>query len=125
MRVLDCGVPAQPHDYQATPSFRLETFERKDTLVPDAPASTLAGARSFGLDRRLVIASRSAAPNFKILLWPFRAGEPPPETVWDDARTKLTVSAGTSTDTITFQPGTGGRTQVELSRPGEPAVTVK
>ena len=125
VRVLDCGVPAQPHDYQATPSFRLETFERKDTLVPDAPASTLAGARSFGLDRRLVIASRSAAPNFKILLWPFRADEPPPETVWDDARTKLTVSAGTSTDTITFQPGTGGRTQVELSRPGEPAVTVK
>ena len=33
VRVLNMNDPARPHDYQNRPSFRLETFERKDTLA--------------------------------------------------------------------------------------------
>jgi hypothetical protein len=51
--------PAKFRDYQSRPSVRLETFERKDTLVPEMKEGALSGARSFGLDKRLVIASRS------------------------------------------------------------------
>jgi hypothetical protein len=125
VRVLDYGVPAKGHDFQAKPSFRLETFERKDTLVPEAPSTALSGSRSFGLDKRLVIASRAAAPNFKILLWPLRAGEPLPEAKWNDDRTKLTVTAGVVTDEILFQAGVDGRSGVSLERLGRAAVSIR
>ena len=75
VRVLNMNDPARPHDYQSRPSFRLETFERKDTLAPEMLPGALSGARSWGLDKRLVIASRSVAPDFRILLYPMRAGD--------------------------------------------------
>jgi hypothetical protein len=124
VRVLDCGVPADAHDFQSKPSFRLETFERKDTLVPEAPSSALSGARSFGLDKRLVIAARAVSPNFKILLWPLREGEPLPTTVWDASKTKLTVSEKAAADTITFLGDKAGRTRVTLERAGERTATI-
>ena len=125
VRVLDYGVPGKAHDFQSKPSFRLETFERKDTLVPEAPSTALAGSRSFGLDKRLVIASRSVAPNFKILLWPLREGEPLPETKWNSAQTEITVKGERATDTIRLQPLNSGRTQVLLERSGMAPVAVK
>ena len=125
VRVLDCGTPARPHDYQSRPSFRLETFERRDTLVPEAPATVLAGARSFGLDRRLVIGSRSVAPQFKILLWPLREGDPLPDTQWSDGPTKVTVTAAGQTNCIDLHITSSGRTQITVESPGQNPVTVR
>jgi len=122
VRVLDCGVPATAHAFQSKPSFRLETFERKDTLVPEAPSTALSGARSFGLDKRLVIASRAVSPDFKILLWPFREGETLPITRWNEAQTELTVEINGTQDTISFHPTSNGQTRVGLNRQGQPAV---
>lgn len=122
VRVLNCGVPARPEAYQARPSFRLETFERRDTLVPEAPATVLAGARSFGLDKRLVISSRAVAPNFRILLWPLREGEALPETQWNEAHTQLTVLAAGIRDTIYLDTLASGRTQLRMERPGQAPV---
>ena len=122
MRVLDMKDPAKPGDYQTRPSFRLETFERKDTLAPEMSKSFLSGSRSFGLDKRFVIASRSVAPDFKILLFPHRVGESLPITTWNDAGTLLTIDLGGLKDTIAFTLGADGRTRLKLTRAGQPAV---
>ena len=125
VRVLNCGLPARPEAYQTRPSFRLETFERRDTLVPEAPATVLAGARTFGLDKRLVISSRAVAPDFRILLWPLREGEALPETQWNRAHTQLTLRAVDVHDTIYLGALASGRTQLRMDRPGQAPVAIQ
>ena len=72
----------------------------------------LSGARSFGLDKRLVIASRSVAPDFRILLYPMRAGDPLPTTTWDADKTRLTIEAGNQHDAFTLKKNADGRAEV-------------
>ncbi len=110
VRILDMKDPARPIDYQGRPSVRLETFERKDTLLPESAG--LSGSRSFGLDKRLVIASRSKAPDFKILLYPFRKGEELPKTVWNADRTELTIETGAARQTLSVKTSPEGRTLI-------------
>jgi hypothetical protein len=110
VRILGLNEPALARDYQSRPSARLETFERRDSLLPDSPG--LAGSRSFGLDKRLVIASRSVAPDFKILLFPFRHGDPLPETKWNDDRSVLSVTIGKNRQDLRFSQTSEGRTLV-------------
>ena len=124
IRVLNANVPAKAKDYPTKPSFRLETFERKDTIVPDGKGG-LSGSRSFGLDKRLVIASRAVAPDFKILLYPMRQGDPIPETTWNDKGDAVVLKAGTTLDTIMLKPTDSGRTDVTLSRDGGESVAGK
>jgi hypothetical protein len=114
VRVLECRDPAAGKDLTGRPSFRLESFERKDALRD---------GRSFGMDKRLVIASRSAEPGFKILLYPFRAGEALPKTTWDAGRGSVTLSGpDISGDVIGFEAGADGRTRVKVKREGKPSV---
>lgn len=124
VRVLEMSEPAKEHDYQSRPATRLETFERKDTLVPEADPGKLSGSRSYGLDKRLVIASRSIAPNFKILLFPFRIGDPLPFTTWNADHTQVTLSGAGTDDTISFIPGSNSRTRVAIKSGGE-SITLK
>jgi hypothetical protein len=94
VRVLDAAMPADPREFTRRPSFRLEAFERKDTLVPEAKEGALTGSRSFGLDKRLVIASRAVRPDFKVFLFPHRAGEPLPQTSWNPDTRRIEVIIG-------------------------------
>lgn len=110
MRVLEASDPALPRDYNARPSARLETFERKDTLQP--------GGRTFGLDKRLVIASRSVEPGFKVLLIPTKAGGKVPEVAWSEDRKSVTIKQGDVQDTIMFITNEDGRTRVSVKRQG-------
>ncbi len=112
VRMLQLGNPADPHLYTSRPSSRLETFERKDTLLPEATEGALSGSRTFGLDKRLVLASRSVSPDFKILLFPHRHGDPLPVTTWNEARTKLGIEAGGEKRTLTFTKNDAGRTLI-------------
>jgi hypothetical protein len=116
VRILDLSDPAKPQDFTTKPSIRLESFERKDTFAPDG--------RTFGLDRRLVIPSRSVAPNYKILLFPIRAGEPLPVTTWNADKTQLSLVWQKQKDTFFFAKGEDGRTRVTLSREGEQSVSL-
>ena len=120
VRVLNADVPAKAADYSTKPSFRLDTFERKDTVVPDekTPKGALSGSRSYGVDKRLVIASRSVSPDFRILLYPMRQGDPVPETVWNDKGDTVTLKTGSQNDLISLKPGKDGRTVVAVSRTG-------
>ena len=113
VRILDLSVPVRPRDYTDIPESRLETVERKDTLVPEMEVGALSGSRSYGLDKRLVIASRSVAPDFKILLYPMRAGEPMPVTSWNADRTDLTISRDGTQDTLVLKKDASGRTAIE------------
>jgi hypothetical protein len=97
VRVLDAALPADPREFPARPSFRLEAFERKDTLVPQAREGALTGSRSFGLDKRLVIASRAVRPDFKVFLFPHRAGDPLPETSWNPETRRIEVRTRSAT----------------------------
>ena len=115
VRILDMAVPAKPHDFQSKPSVRLETFDRKDTLVPETKNGVLSGARTFGLDKRLVIASRSVAPDYKILLYPHRNGEPLPTTTWNQDQTLLTITVANEKTVLKMTREPDGRTRVSKS----------
>jgi hypothetical protein len=114
VRVLEMADPAKPQDYTTKPSIRLESFERKDTFEPNG--------RTFGLDRRLVIPSRSAAPNYKILLFPMHAGEALPVTTWNADKTQLSVEFEKQKDSFSFTKDPDGRTLVTVKRDGQPDV---
>ena len=114
VRVLEMNDPKLVRDFQGRPSIRLETFERKDTLGPDG--------RSFGMDKRLVIASRSVAPSYKILLFPHRKGEALPVTTWNEDKTKLTIEVGGRKDEFAFKVGPDGRTRLAITSDGRPKI---
>jgi hypothetical protein len=111
VRILRMNEPAKEWDYQTRPSARLETFERRDTLA--SPGTGTSGNRTFGLDKRLVIASRSVAPDFQILLFPHRHGDPLPTTTWNEDKTKLTITVGKFSSTHTFTKTKEGRTLLQ------------
>lgn len=118
VRVLQIADTPTALQTEAKPSFRLESFEKKDTNSPDG--------RTFGLDKRLVIASRAITPAFKILLLPMHFGEALPQTQWNAGKTELTVSIdGGESDTIRFRKGDDGRTLVDLNGSGKPQLTTE
>lgn len=117
VRILNQNEPKRARDYQSRPAVRLETFERKDTLQPEMKAGALSGARSFGLDKRLVIASRSVAPEFRILLFPHRAGDALPETRWNADRTELTIECPGEVVRLSLKPDPAGRARMESLLP--------
>ncbi len=114
VRILRMNNPRLERDFQARPSVRLETFERRDTIIP---GDTGLGGRTFGLDKRLVIASRSKAPDFCILLYPFRNGDPLPQTEWNADRTQLTVSTPSGKNVLALTTSPEGRTLLSPQKP--------
>lgn len=114
VRVLELAEPADAHAFQGRPSFRLETFERKDSLEREAREGSLSGARSFGLDKRLVIGSRSVEPGFKILLFPHRHGEALPATSWDRSSGILSIDAGGRARSFSLRQDETGRTKIDV-----------
>ena len=87
-----------------------------DTNSPDA--------RSFGEDERLVIASRSMAPWFKILLLPMRAGVPLPTTTINKEHPRLSIAFKDYTDSFNLSMGNDGRTRITANRPGQSPLTL-
>ncbi|MEM6885288.1 MAG: hypothetical protein AAF571_09665 [Verrucomicrobiota bacterium] len=109
VRVLHKGEPGIEPGYDSRPNIRVETFEKKDAL--EKPA-----ARSFGLDRRLIVASRSIAPDFRILLYAHRHGDPLPETDFAQDGASLTVKWDEQQDFYTFQKDGEGLTELKVRR---------
>ena len=116
VRVVDMSDPFSPDDCQARPNFRLETLEKMDTNSPNG--------RSFGEDERLIIASRSMAPRFKILLLPMRAGDPLPTTTINKEHSRLSIVLVDYTDSFDFSVGNDGRTRITANRPGQSPLTL-
>ena len=66
------------------------------------------------LSKRLVLPLRAVTASFKVMLYPYREGEPLPSSQWDANRTTLTIASGTQTDTFTFRQLEDGRTVFNL-----------
>jgi hypothetical protein len=66
--------------------------------------------------RRLVLPTRGVTGTFRVLLFPFRAGQRLPQTAWNAERTGLQVAWGDQQDTIAFAPRPDGRASLTLQR---------
>jgi hypothetical protein len=83
--------------------------------------------------QRIIIPSVSVAPDYKILIYPHRHGDPLPATVWNEARNRLTVEIGEQVDTFRFAKtyvdrrpfgGNGEQTLYSVFRDGKLLQTV-
>jgi hypothetical protein len=75
--------------------------------------------------QRLEIASHSVAPNFKVLLFPYRKGEELPVTSWSADHQTVTVAWNDQADQINFKPGADGRTRLAITRGQDQLVDLK
>jgi hypothetical protein len=103
-------------NYNGFPGIRLENAEK-----------------GFMGMQRIVVPSISVAPDFKVLVYPHRHGDPTPITTWNPGKTSLTIEIGKQVDTIEFagayvdrRPfgGHGEETCFNLFRNGEKLITV-
>jgi hypothetical protein len=74
--------------------------------------------------KRLVIDAWSEAPDFKILLMPFREGQDLPQAGWDAAGESVTLTWADQTDVLRFT-AKAGRTALTVSRDGREIVAVE
>ena len=65
---------------------------------------------------RLILSAKSVEPKYKILLYPFHAGEPLPITTWNADKSHLQMTNGAQVETIACLPNTDGRTRLEITR---------
>lgn len=72
----------------------------------------------FNRFTQLVVPAISKSPEFRILFYPHRQGDPLPVTKWNDDKTALTVAIGDTTDTYRFATTDGGRTAFDFHRDG-------
>jgi len=73
----------------------------------------------------LSIPAFSESPEFRVLLYPHKQGDPVPETVWNEDHTELTVKINGQTDLYRFGKTDGGRTVFSMSRNGALVFTSK
>ncbi len=69
--------------------------------------------------RRLSITTRAVAPEFKVLLFPYKKGQEQPTTTWDKERLSLRVDWSDQHDVAIFRKSEDGRTRVTLQREGK------
>jgi hypothetical protein len=82
---------------------------------------------SLGLREKanvLSLRTEAASPEFKILLYAFRAGDRLPTTTWNSSRTSVSIDFPEQKDVIRLTPSSSGKTDVIISRRGEPLVNL-
>lgn len=70
----------------------------------------------------LTIPAISTSPEFRVLIYPYRQGDPLPKTAWNRDRTELTVQIGGQRDVYHFGTADGGRTVFSMERDGQAAL---
>ena len=74
--------------------------------------------RTMDIGKRLVVPSRSADPDFKVLLFPHAFGDELPQTKWNNDRTILNISFKDQNDIFYFSKSAEGRTKIKMVRDG-------
>ena len=72
---------------------------------------------------RLVISTRRKEGHFKVLLIPFRMGDPTPSVSFDSKTSRATVAWGNQKDAMSFEQATTGKTAVTVVRDGKSVVS--
>lgn len=88
--------------------FPVPRFEKMN-VEPQAPFTGLG---------HVTIPAITDSPEFRVLLYPHRQGDPLPVTQWNEDRTELTVRIGEDTDHYRFGVTDGGRTVFSVERNG-------
>ena len=99
-------------------------------LKPEAPANVgLTAVANPPLKdmqvNKLHIPATAVSPDFKVLLFPHRTGQPLPATTWSADQRSVTVAWTDQADVLTFTAGKDGRTRVKVARQGGEAVAVE
>ena len=81
------------------------------------PAVIDSAVFQFTKMRRLVIESNSIDPQFKVMLFAFNTGESLPVTSWNPDKTRIYVTHNGTTNTISFNIDSAGRTNIGLNSP--------
>jgi len=105
VRILDIG---RPRNAERTPTPAVETIE----FVKHDDVHQFAG-RSTGVGRRLVLPSRSVEPRYRVLLFPFHAGDKLPDTAWETPDI-LRVTATGSNRRVKFATAADGSPRLEI-----------
>jgi len=103
VRTLDIAVPDLP-TLQPVPMVASIEYKKTD----DSHQFT---GRSMGMGTQVVIGSRSVEPQFVILLYPHRQGDPLPKTEWNADKTQLTVRWGDEAERYAVTRTPEGRRQ--------------
>ena len=72
---------------------------------------------------QVVVPAQSVSPEFRILIYPYKHGEPLPKTNWNTDRTELTIQIKDKKDVYRFGKTDGGRTVLEMNREGKQVLT--
>jgi hypothetical protein len=67
----------------------------------------------------VVIPAQTVSPEFRVLVYPYKFGEPIPVTTWNEDRTELTVKIKDKTDVYHFGKTDGGRTVLTMEQNGK------
>jgi hypothetical protein len=76
----------------------------------------------FNQFSQLVVPAMSRSPEFRILFYPHRHGDPLPVTAWNPDRTALSVTFGDQRDYYQFTKTDGGRTVFNFTRDAAPGL---
>lgn len=68
---------------------------------------------------QVAIPAKAISPEFRVLIYPYKFGDPMPKTTWNNDRTELTVQIKDKTDKYQFGKTDGGRTVLSLNREGK------
>ncbi|WP_338877337.1 hypothetical protein WBJ53_33220 (plasmid) [Spirosoma sp. SC4-14] len=98
----------------------ITTDKSVNAVLEDFAANyQLAGqSRTVVTNPRLRVSTTCKAPDFKVLLFPFRTEADLPQTSWNTDKTRLTVSWNGQVDKYTCTKGPDGRTRLTLQRAG-------
>ena len=72
----------------------------------------------------LTLSTKAESPDFKLLLYPFKGGEPLPQTKWNAINTDLEINFPDQKDSIAFTPASSGKTDFTIKRDGKEIVAV-
>ena len=73
--------------------------------------------------RRLAVPVHAVEPNFKVLIYPHRQGDPLPTTAWQGTNA-VTISWPGQKDTVSFARQSGGKTDIMIIRDGTNLISV-
>ena len=110
---------------------RVLECKQRQKGAPHAPPAVgylqefMAGIRWHQAGKRLVLPSWSVAPDYKVLLFPYRHGDELPVTRWNQARTALTVAWPDQRDELAFRTGPDGRTRLVMARDGKKVLAIE
>ena len=104
--------------------FMLVRILDADGLSPKAPAtvetySMINPPQKDIVMNHLAITAKTVAPDFKVLLFPYRSGQAQPTTNWNADRTVLQLYWSDQKDTVTYTKGADGRTRIGIVRDGK------